>query len=79
MPEHAKGTLLHHEPLPTEFWPAHAAQAHRMLYAGLGYHGGPRDVTGIALVPDTPYPPTGCRSLGTRTARPGSATPRRRR
>ncbi len=64
MPDHARGSLLHHEVLPAELWPEHTAQAYRMLYAGLGYHGGPRDVTGIALVPDTPAPPGGLPIVG---------------
>jgi Ca2+-binding EF-hand superfamily protein/predicted esterase len=64
MPEHARGSLLHHEAFPVEFWPEHTAQAHRMLYAGLGYHGGPRDVTGMALVPDVPVPADGLPIVG---------------
>ncbi|MEA2137421.1 MAG: hypothetical protein QOG56_571, partial [Solirubrobacteraceae bacterium] len=64
MPEHARGSLLHHEALPVEFWPEHTLQARRMLYAGLGYHGGPRDVTGMALVPDTPVPSEGLPIVG---------------
>ena len=64
MEEHARGSLLHHEPLPAEFWPAHTAQAYRMRYAGLGYHGGPREVTGMALVPDTPVPAGGLPIVG---------------
>ena len=64
MTEHARGSLLQHEALPAEFWPAHTAQAYRILYAGLGYHGGPRDVTGIALVPDTPVPAGGLPIVG---------------
>jgi predicted esterase/Ca2+-binding EF-hand superfamily protein len=63
-PETASGLLLHHEVLPVEFWPEHTAQAYRMLYAGLGYHGGPRDVTGIALVPDAPVPADGFPIVG---------------
>ncbi len=62
--EHASGALLQHDPLPVEFWPEHTAQAHRMLYAGLGYHGGPRDVTGMALVPDAPVPAGGFPIVG---------------
>ena len=64
MEEHARGSLLHHEPLPAEFWPAHTAQAYRMRYSGLGYHGGPRGVTGMALVPDTPVPAGGLPVVG---------------
>jgi acetyl esterase/lipase len=64
MPEHAAGSLLHHEALPAELWPEHAAQAHRVLYAGLGYHGGPRDVTGMVLVPDTPVAAGGLPIVG---------------
>ena len=64
MSEHARGSLLNHEVLPAEFWPEHTAQAYRILYAGLGYHGGPRDVTGIALVPDVPVPAQGLPIVG---------------
>lgn len=64
MSEPASGSLRHHEALPAEFWPAHTAQAFRMLYAGIGYHGGPRDVTGIALVPDVPVPDGGLPIVG---------------
>lgn len=64
MAEHATGLLLHHEVLPVEFWPEHTAQAYRMLYVGLGYHGGPREVTGIALVPDAPVPADGLPIVG---------------
>ena len=64
MSEHARGSLLEHEVLAAELWPQHAAQAYRILYAGLGYHGGPRDVTGIALVPDVPVPPEGLPIVG---------------
>ncbi|HEV7807977.1 MAG TPA: lipase family protein [Solirubrobacteraceae bacterium] len=64
MPEHARGLLRHHEVLPVEFWPEHTARAYRMLYAGLGYHGGPRDVTGMALVPDAPVPAEGLPIVG---------------
>src|ERR1700710_2807431 len=64
MPQHARGSLRDHEVLPAELWPEHTAQAHRMTYAGLGYHGGPRDVTGIVLVPDTPVPAEGFPIVG---------------
>ena len=64
MSEHARGSLLEHEVLAAELWPQHAAQAYRILYAGLGYHGGPRDVTGIALVPDVPVPAEGLPIVG---------------
>lgn len=64
MAEHARGLLLDREALPVELWPEHAAQGYRMLYAGQGYHGGPRDVTGIALVPDTPVPAGGLPIVG---------------
>ena len=64
MAEHTRGLLLHQEELPVEFWPEHTAQAYRILYAGLGYHGGPRDVTGIALVPDAPVPAQGLAIVG---------------
>jgi predicted esterase/Ca2+-binding EF-hand superfamily protein len=64
MSGHATGLLRHHEALPLEFWPAHTAQAYRILYAGLGYSGGPRDVTGTVLVPDAPVPAGGWPIVG---------------
>lgn len=64
MAEHARGLLLDQEVLPVEFWPEHTAQAYRMLYAGLGYHGGPRDVSGMVLVPDVSVPADGLPIVG---------------
>ena len=64
MLEHATGSVLHHEPLPQDFWPEHTSRAYRMTYRGLGYHGGPRDVTGMAFVPDTPAPAAGLPIVG---------------
>ena len=64
MSEHARARCWKHEVLPAEFWPEHTAQAFRMLYAGLGYHGGPRDVTGMALVPDAPVSAEGLPIVG---------------
>jgi predicted esterase/Ca2+-binding EF-hand superfamily protein len=64
MAEHARGSLLQQEELSATFWPEHAAQAYRVVYAGLGYHGGPREVTGMVLVPDTPVPAEGLPIVG---------------
>ena len=53
------GSLVQHERLPDELWPQHTSQAYRVLYEGLGYHGGPREVSGMVLVPDSPVPAEG--------------------
>jgi predicted esterase/Ca2+-binding EF-hand superfamily protein len=53
------GSLVHHELLPAELWPDHTSKAYRILYEGLGYHGGPREVSGMVLLPDAPVPAEG--------------------
>ncbi len=45
------GDVLEKDPLPDELWPAHAADAIRVVYRGVGYDGTGRAVSGSVFLP----------------------------